>query len=195
MAEPNDILGRRTLLTLHDIELHLLALGQRPESLSLDGTVVHEAVLAAILRRDETEALLVIEPLDRPGGTHPDPTPCCVLVLSGPVLPYHAIAIHGCADLTPRALAGGSRKKTRAKRPGPLVTGPRPEPEVFADREYQGPGLRRQDAQPRGPVASPASGRTWVCRTPTSRSRKCARTWSSTPSSAPSVSGGAMPGS
>src|SRR5438874_12225125 len=64
--ELHDVLRRRTLLSLHDVELDALALGERLEPLRLDRGVVHEAVLLAVLRRDETEPLRVVEPLHDP---------------------------------------------------------------------------------------------------------------------------------
>src|SRR5690348_14188352 len=69
-AELGDVLRRGALLALHDVELHPLAFGERLEALALDGRVVNEAVLLAILRGDEPEALGVIEPLHGAGGTH-----------------------------------------------------------------------------------------------------------------------------
>src|SRR5205085_6860810 len=45
----------------------LRALGQRLEAAAGDGAVVHEQVLALIVRRDEAEALLVAEPLHGSG--------------------------------------------------------------------------------------------------------------------------------
>src|ERR1051325_8049983 len=44
-----------------------LAEGERLEPLRLDRGVVHEAVLLAVLRRDETEPLRVVEPLHDTG--------------------------------------------------------------------------------------------------------------------------------
>src|SRR5207253_809229 len=58
------ILGLQALRSLDDVELHPLALGQRPEALHLNGGVVDEYVLSALLR-DEAEALAVVEPLHR----------------------------------------------------------------------------------------------------------------------------------
>src|SRR5215217_4582664 len=66
----DDVLGRRALLALHDRELDLVALGEGLEAVPLDRRVVHEAVLAAVLGRDEPEALGVIEPLHGTGGAH-----------------------------------------------------------------------------------------------------------------------------
>src|SRR5260221_4327807 len=65
--ELHDILRRRTLLSLHDVELDPLTLGERLEPLCLDRGVVHEAVLLAVLGRDETKALRVVEPLHDTG--------------------------------------------------------------------------------------------------------------------------------
>src|SRR5690606_29528856 len=60
------ILGPRALRILHEVELHPLALGQRFEPRSADGGVVNEYVLAAAVGLDETEALVVHEPLHCP---------------------------------------------------------------------------------------------------------------------------------
>src|SRR5215208_439835 len=62
-ADLGDVLGCRALVALHHVELDALALGQALEAPTLDCRVMDEAVLAAILRRDESEALRVIEPL------------------------------------------------------------------------------------------------------------------------------------
>src|SRR5690606_13581250 len=61
---------RRALLALHDIELHRLAFLQALEAVRLNRRMVDEAVLAPVLRRDEAESLVVIEPLDCALGTH-----------------------------------------------------------------------------------------------------------------------------
>src|SRR5436305_14730929 len=58
-----DVRGRRALRTLHDVELDAVALGKALEAGALDRRVVHEAVLATVLRSDEAEALGVVEPL------------------------------------------------------------------------------------------------------------------------------------
>jgi hypothetical protein len=65
--ELHDVLRRRALLGLHDFELDALAFGQRLEPLSRDRGVMHEAVLAAVLGRDKTKALSVVEPLHGTG--------------------------------------------------------------------------------------------------------------------------------
>src|SRR5205807_4126474 len=67
--ELHDVLRRGALLTVHDVELNALALGQRLESLRLNGGVMHEAVLAAVLGGDEAEPLGVVEPLHGTGDT------------------------------------------------------------------------------------------------------------------------------
>src|SRR5438876_1461536 len=65
--ELHDVLRRRALLGLHDLELHALAFGQRLESLSLNRGVMYEAILAAVFGRDESKALGVVEPLHGTG--------------------------------------------------------------------------------------------------------------------------------
>jgi hypothetical protein len=59
-----DVGSLETLRPLDDLELHVVALGQRAEAFGDDCGVMNEDVLATILR-DETEPLCVIEPLDR----------------------------------------------------------------------------------------------------------------------------------
>jgi hypothetical protein len=58
-----DIDGRRTLLSVLDLELDSLVLGQCLEALLLDGAEVHEDVLGAIAGGDEAETLSLVEPL------------------------------------------------------------------------------------------------------------------------------------
>jgi hypothetical protein len=70
-VDAHDVLGRGALLALHHVELHALTLGERLEAAALDGRVVDEAILAAVLGGDEAEALGVVEPLDGTGRTHP----------------------------------------------------------------------------------------------------------------------------
>src|ERR1051325_420951 len=120
----DDVLRRRTLLSLHDVELDPLALGERLEPLRLDRGVVHEAVLLAVLRRDETEPLRVVEPLHDTGDAcHLAGTPdlmvfatscglhlaaCRGLVFPSPysaralveALPFHVLKQSGFRDLT-----------------------------------------------------------------------------------------------
>src|SRR5207248_11542451 len=57
----------RTLGTLGDLVLYLLAFREAAEALRLDCGVVDEYVLAAAVRRDETESLRIVEPLHDPG--------------------------------------------------------------------------------------------------------------------------------
>src|SRR4051794_15104907 len=58
-----DVRGRWALVALLGVVAHLCALGQRLEAVALDRAVVHEQVLAGVIRRDESEALVVAEPL------------------------------------------------------------------------------------------------------------------------------------
>src|SRR6478735_225623 len=59
-----DVLSLGALGTLRDLELDLLVLVQGLVTLGLDRRVVHEDVVAAVLLRDEAEALLSVEPLN-----------------------------------------------------------------------------------------------------------------------------------
>ncbi len=69
-AYDRNVLRRRTLLALHDVELHVLTLSQGLEAGALDRGVMDEAVLLPVLTRDEAEPLLVVESLYCSGGTH-----------------------------------------------------------------------------------------------------------------------------
>src|SRR5919197_1250597 len=58
-ADLDDVLRRRPLGALYDIELHTLAFGQCLEALALNCRVMHETILLSVLRCDEPEALRV----------------------------------------------------------------------------------------------------------------------------------------
>src|SRR5687768_13187559 len=64
----HDVLCRRALLALYDIELHAVTLGQALVALRLDRRMMDEAVLLTVFGRDEAKALSVVEPLDRASG-------------------------------------------------------------------------------------------------------------------------------
>lgn len=57
-----DVRGLFTLRTLGDFERHLLTFFQRLEAVHLNRRKMGEKIFAAIIRRDETVALGVIEP-------------------------------------------------------------------------------------------------------------------------------------
>ena len=61
--ESGHVLSLRTLLTLTNLELDLLAFLELAEATALDRGEVHEAIFSAVVRRDETIPLLSIEPL------------------------------------------------------------------------------------------------------------------------------------
>src|SRR5438046_8159975 len=58
-----DVCRGRALLPLRDVERDLLALFQGFEARALDRAVMGEQILSAVIRRDESEALGVVEPL------------------------------------------------------------------------------------------------------------------------------------
>src|SRR5688572_7703901 len=78
-AQLDDVLRRRALLALHDIELNPLTLGERLEAAPLNGRMMDEAILLTILAGDEAETLRVVEPLHGAGRTHCGTPRCCVV--------------------------------------------------------------------------------------------------------------------
>src|SRR3954462_15459843 len=60
----SDVEGLRALVAAADLEVHLRAFLQRTKAVAVDVAVVDEKVLAPVLRGDEAEALVVVEPLD-----------------------------------------------------------------------------------------------------------------------------------
>src|SRR5687767_6889572 len=69
-ADLPHLLRRGPLLPLDDVELNGVPFSERLEPLSLDRAEVHETVLLAVVRGDETEPLRVVEPLHLAGRTH-----------------------------------------------------------------------------------------------------------------------------
>lgn len=53
----------RTLASLALLERHLLAIRKRAETLGVDVRVMDEQITAAVIRRDESITLLLVEPL------------------------------------------------------------------------------------------------------------------------------------
>src|SRR5256885_2164172 len=83
-----DVGGLRPLLALGHLELHPLVLGECLEAGALDLAEVDEQVLAAAVRGDEAEALLLVEPLHGSGlGRHVVSlsTKCCATAHAGAV--------------------------------------------------------------------------------------------------------------
>src|SRR5665213_2768314 len=85
LADLRYVLGRGTLLALHDLKLDALAFGEGLEARSTNRRVMNEAILRTILRRDESKALRVVEPLYSTGRTH---SFVLFLVLVGVGMPY-----------------------------------------------------------------------------------------------------------
>ena len=63
LRDRNYVLCSRTLFSFDHIELHCRALSQGPKTIRLNRAVVAEAIFAPILRCNESETFLVIEPL------------------------------------------------------------------------------------------------------------------------------------
>src|SRR3954467_12987606 len=76
-----DVDGLRALVARLGVVLHARPLGQRAEAVRHDRRMVDEEVLARLVRRDRSEALVVVEPLHRSGG-HTDPPRVFVLRLA-----------------------------------------------------------------------------------------------------------------
>src|SRR5687767_9185229 len=64
-----DVAGLRALRSVNDLELHCLTFLERPESIALNGRVVHEDIAASVAL-DETVPLGVVEPLDLACDAH-----------------------------------------------------------------------------------------------------------------------------
>lgn len=75
LAGLGDVPRLRTLRTIDDFELNLLAFFERPESVALDCREVHEDIIAA-LALDEAITFSVVEPLDLARNTHRTCLPC-----------------------------------------------------------------------------------------------------------------------
>jgi len=66
-SDYSDVRSLRALLTLSDFEFDSLPLTQALETLASDFLEMREEILAALFRRDEAEALAVIEPFHGSG--------------------------------------------------------------------------------------------------------------------------------
>src|SRR4051794_9001652 len=62
--ERRDVDGLRALVARLGVVRHSRTLGKGAEAVAVDTAVVDEQVLAAFIRSDEAEALVVVEPLD-----------------------------------------------------------------------------------------------------------------------------------
>ena len=116
------ILGRRTLLSLYDVELDAVAFAQRAEAVGLDRRLVHEAVFLPVFPRDEAEAFLVIEPLDRVIRIELLLDGCCVWSALMPSQPTRLCAQSNCRDTY--ATRAGRHSGRNAKRPARKSAGP-----------------------------------------------------------------------
>src|SRR4051794_24477458 len=72
-----DVDGLRALVAGLGVVGDLRVLGQQLEAVGVDAGVVDEEVLATVVRRDEAEALVVVEPLDGSGSHDVPPRRLC----------------------------------------------------------------------------------------------------------------------
>src|SRR4051812_30951921 len=82
--ERGDVDGLRALVAGLGVVGHLGTLGEGLEAAGVDAGVMDEQVLAVVVRRDEAEALVVVEPLDGSGrhGAFP-PLRMCTTAAEG----------------------------------------------------------------------------------------------------------------
>src|SRR3954467_206061 len=122
-----DVDGLRALVARLGVVLHARPLGQRAKAVRHDRRVVDEEVLARLVRRDEAEALVVVEPLHRSGG-HGDPPRVFVLRLAedageASTAPPALLRRAGCPAVRarmyqpPRRLRTGESERVRALEP------------------------------------------------------------------------------
>src|SRR5918992_5241125 len=127
------VLRRGPFLPLDDVELNGIALGERFEPLPLNRAEVHETVLLAVVRGDETEPLRVVEPLHLAGRTHALLLRC--FVGADCADPDKCVT---CGTPIPPALGSEPNKKTRANVARVRLFGCRRTRiyKVWADRQY-----------------------------------------------------------
>src|SRR5918992_1698746 len=130
-----------------ELVLDLRALGERTESVALDGGEVHERVLAALIGGDEAEALLVAEPL-HDSGWH---------LLEHP--------LHACAAPHGAALTAGLYQSWRLSRASRCQGDPAAPTRTAPDR------TRCRRSEPPAPPAAPPL----PLRARSSRARRCRR--------------------
>src|SRR6185295_14143644 len=124
VLERRDVLGGRALRALDHVELDLVAFLQAPVSLGLDGAVMAEDVLLAVVTRDEAEALFVVEPLDRSCRTHR----LLLLVVELPECDAERVLHHPLSDHSPSREAVPHRGSPIGGPFGTIPHGPPPVP-------------------------------------------------------------------
>src|SRR5215218_1507414 len=93
------VLSGRSLLALDGVELDLIAFSEGLETAALNRRMMDEQILRAILWRDETEALVVVEPLHCACRTHGRTPNWCIRGRS-PDMPYLPTAVQSVIDRT-----------------------------------------------------------------------------------------------
>src|SRR3954452_18195409 len=106
--ERGDVDGLRALVARLGVEAHAGALGQGLEARRVDARVVDEEVLARVVRRDEAEALVVVEPLHGSGGHSLFPPGISVLRSRRTQRGNDAERWHNCRGLSPAGRAQNS---------------------------------------------------------------------------------------
>src|SRR3954447_26061770 len=113
-----DVDGLRALVAGLGVVGDLRVLGQRLEAVGVDAGVVDEEVLATVVRRDEAEALVVVEPLDGSGSHDVPPGRLCTAnaeeaVTATTAGAEHCVVERGAPDLRSRAYSKDRRPPSR----------------------------------------------------------------------------------
>src|SRR3954470_8097584 len=119
--ERGDVDGLGALVADLGVVGHLRALSQRLEAVGVDAGVVDEEVLAALVRGDEAEALVVVEPLHGSGSHDFPPRPMCTAnaeeaATATTAGAEHSVVERGAPDLntTQRTARISDLRQTRA---------------------------------------------------------------------------------
>src|SRR5215216_8197603 len=162
-----DVRGLRALAGLAELVLDLRALRERAETVTRDTREVHERILSPVVGGDETEALLVAEPLDDT-SCHTTPPHClnrCARGAAGHCLPACFMTALSAADTdggvytSPGPISPAGRPH---RRPGPAVPVARYRGAPAA-RTRTGSG-RSRSRRPPAPARPWGRGRCCRCR-------------------------------
>src|SRR3954470_22974525 len=119
-----DVDGLRALVAGLGVVGHLRALSQRLEAAGVDAGVVDEEVLAALVRGDEAEALVVVEPLHGSGSHDFPPRRLCTANAEEAATATTAGAEHSVAERGAPDLNTTQRTARISDLPQPQPAGP-----------------------------------------------------------------------
>src|SRR4051794_26854224 len=161
--ERGDVDGLGALVAGLGVVRHLRALGQRFEAVGVDAGVVDEEVLTALVRGNEAEALVVVEPLHGSGSHDFPPRPMCTAnakeaATATTAGAEHSVVERGAPDLntTQRTARISDLRQTRAG-PGRAGLGRPPWRTMCPGRSLHVVGSR--EVRRSGPIVVVRSGR------------------------------------